>query len=131
MKKIKIGDKEYNYNCSAYTYIHYKKVFNKSIFEDIRVLQEYLIKQAIILNDLKQKFPDITDENLADQLTRLMLQDNIESFVESATRITYILIKEADENIEEYEEWLKTVPALKISDDWIVEVAEFAVDCFC
>lgn len=131
MKKIKIGDKEYNYNCSAYTYIHYKKVFNKSIFEDIRVLQEYLIKQAIILNDLKQKFPDITDENLGDQLTRLMLQDNIESFVESATRITYILIKEADENIEEYEEWLKTVPALKISDDWIVEVAEFAVDCFC
>lgn len=131
MKKIKIGDKEYNYNCSAYTYIHYKKVFNKSIFEDIRVLQEYLIKQAIILNDLKQKFPDITDENLEDQLTRLMLQDNIESFVESATRITYILIKEADENIEEYEEWLKTVPALKISDDWIVEVAEFAVDCFC
>ncbi len=131
MRKIKIGDKEYNYNCSAYTYIHFKKVFNKSIFEDIRVLQEYLIKQAIIINDLKQKLPNISEEELGNNLSRLMLQDNIESFVESATRITYILIKEADENIEEYEEWLKTIPALKISDDWIVEVAEFAVDCFC
>lgn len=130
MKTIKIGNKEYKYDCNAYTYILFKKVFNSSIFDDLRVLQEYLIKKAIILNDIKQQVPNITEEALKNSITRFMLKDNIETFVESATRITYILIKEHNE-IPKYEEWLKTVPPLKISDDWIVEVAEFAVDCFC
>lgn len=130
MKTIRIGNKEYMYDCNAYTYILFKKVFNFSIFDDIRVLQEYLVKQAIILNDIKQQVPNITEEELKSSITRFMLKDNIETFVESATRITYILIKEHNE-IPKYEEWLKTVPPLKISDDWIVEVAEFAVDCFC
>ena len=58
------------------------------------------------------------------------MEDNIEKFVESATRIVYILIKEYND-IGEYEDWLRTVPPLKINDDWIVEVAEFAVNCFC
>ena len=58
------------------------------------------------------------------------MEDNIEKFVESATRIVYILIKEYND-IDEYEDWLRTVPPLKINDDWIVEVAEFAVNCFC
>lgn len=130
MKTIKIGNKEYKYDCNAYTYILLKKTFNFSIFNDIRVLQEYLVKQAIILNDIKQQVPNITEKELKSSITRFMLKDNIETFVESATRITYILIKEHNE-IPKYEEWLKTVPPLKISDDWIVEVAEFAVDCFC
>ncbi len=130
MKTIRIGNKEYMYDCNAYTYILFKKVFNFSIFDDIRVLQEYLVKQAIILNDIKQQVPNITEEALKNSITRFMLKDNIETFVESATRITYILIKEHNE-IPKYEEWLKTVPPLKISDEWIVEVAEFAVDCFC
>ena len=130
LKTIRIGNKEYMYDCNAYTYILFKKVFNFSIFDDIRVLQEYLVKQAIILNDIKQQVPNITEEALKNSITRFMLKDNIETFVESATRITYILIKEHNE-IPKYEEWLKTVPPLKISDEWIVEVAEFAVDCFC
>lgn len=130
MKTIRIGNKEYMYDCNAYTYILFKKVFNFSIFDDIRVLQEYLVKQAIILNDIKQQVPNITEEALKNSITRFMLKDNIETFVESATRITYILIKGHNE-IPKYEEWLKTVPPLKISDEWIVEVAEFAVDCFC
>lgn len=130
MKTIRIGNKEYMYDCNAYTYILFKKVFNFSIFDDIRVLQEYLVKQAIILNDIKQQVHNITEEALKNSITRFMLKDNIETFVESATRITYILIKEHNE-IPKYEEWLKTVPPLKISDEWIVEVAEFAVDCFC
>ena len=130
MKTIRIGNKEYIYDCNAYTYILFKKVFNFSIFDDIRVLQEYLVKQAIILNDIKQQVHNITEEALKNSITRFMLKDNIETFVESATRITYILIKEHNE-IPKYEEWLKTVPPLKISDEWIVEVAEFAVDCFC
>nr|DAO48128.1 MAG TPA: hypothetical protein [Caudoviricetes sp.] len=130
MKTIKIGNKEYKYDCNAYTYILFKKVFNRSIFDDLRVLQEYLIKQAIILNDIKQKVPNITEKELESNITRLMMEDNIEKFVESATRIVYILIKEYND-IDEYEDWLRTVPPLKINDDWIVEVAEFAVNCFC
>ena len=29
------------------------------------------------------------------------------------------------------EKWLENISNFKIDDDWIVEVAEFAVDCFC
>ena len=36
-----------------------------------------------------------------------------------------------NEKIPEYEIWLKSIESLKITDDWIVEVTEFAVDCFC
>ena len=32
--------------------------------------------------------------------------------------------------IEDYENWLKSIEHFKIDDQWIVEVTEFAVDCF-
>lgn len=131
MKKIRIGDVEYNVNCTAYTTLLHKKIFNKNIFKDIRTLQEYLVKQTLKLLEIKEKFPELSEDEIKKYLNNFISEDDIGEFVESATRITYILLRTANEDIEEYEEWLKTVPALKTNDEWIVEVAEFAVDCFC
>mgnify|MGYP000866364499 CR=1 FL=1 len=131
MKKIKIGNVECNINCTAYTTLLHKKIFNKNIFKDIRNLQEYLVKQTLKLLEIKEKFPELSEDEIKKYLNNFISEDDIGEFVESATRITYILLKTANEDIEEYEEWLKTVPALKTNDEWIIEVAEFAVDCFC
>lgn len=131
MKKIKIDNVECNVNCTAYTTLLYKKIFNKNIFKDIRIIQEYLVKQTLKLLEIKEKFPELSEDEIKKYLNNFILEDDIGEFVESATRITYILLKTANEDIEEYEEWLKTVPVLKTNDEWIVEVAEFAVDCFC
>ena len=52
-------------------------------------------------------------------------------FVEAATRIAYIMIFTANKNVEEYENWLENITTIKTNDEWIVEVTEFAVNCFC
>jgi len=57
--------------------------------------------------------------------------DDIDLFAEAATRIAYIMIHTANEKVEEYEEWLRNIPSLKTNDEWIAEVTEFAVSCFC
>ena len=49
----------------------------------------------------------------------------------ASTRLAYILIYEANNNIPEYKEWLKSIKNLRTNDSWIVEVTEFAVDHFC
>ena len=32
---------------------------------------------------------------------------------------------------QEYENWLRKIKSFKIDDDWVAEVTELAVDCFC
>ena len=52
MKKITIGNKKYDIDCNAFTRFQYKKVFNKGIFADIKVLNEFSEKQNKIRKDL-------------------------------------------------------------------------------
>ena len=59
------------------------------------------------------------------------MNNHIDDFIEVITRIAYILIYSANEKVEEYENWLRKIKNLKIDDDWVAEVTELAVDCFC
>lgn len=130
MKKIVICDKEFNIDCNALTLIKFKQKFNRGIFEDINTLKLFLNQQVLALKQLKSENPDISDATLIASLSGLMM-NNMSEFIEAVTRITYILIYTANPNIEEYEDWLKNIPKIKTNDEWIVEVAEFAADCFC
>ena len=112
MKKIKICNVDYNIDANALTGIQYRKKFNRGIREDIVVLKDSLNKQLI------------------DKLSGLII-DDIDLFIEAATRIAYILIYTANPEIDEYEDWLKSIPKIKSNDEWIAEVAEVAADCFC
>ncbi len=92
------------------------------------MLQDYLIKQTVITKQVEQK-------NIS-EAERILIVSNymnkyVDDFVITITRIAWILMYTADKEIEEYEKWLKGISSFKIDDDWIVEVAEFAVDCFC
>lgn len=130
MKTIVICGKEYPIDCNALTHVKYRKLFNTDIFSDIRILQSFLTKQVLLAENLKKENPNIDDESIIASLSSLML-DDMGLFVEAATRIAYIMIYTANKKISDYEEWLESIPSLKTNDEWISEVTEYAVSCFC
>lgn len=130
MKQIEIDGNKYDIDCNALTYINFKKKFNRGIFEDLDVIQRFLAVQVLSANQLKKENPEISEAQITAQLSRIMRKD-IDEYIEAVTRITYICCYTANENVGEYEDWLKNIKRLKTTDKWIVEVTEFAVDCFC
>lgn len=130
MKKITICNKQYEIDCNALTYVKYRKMFNRGIFDDIKILQAFLTKQVLLTKELKDENPDVDDATILAILSRAML-DDMDLFVEAATRIAYIMIYTADKKISGYEEWLENISTIKTNDEWIAEVTEFAVNCFC
>lgn len=130
MKTITICDKQYNIECNAFTYIQYRRVFNRGIFEDIQVLKDYLVTQTVTSIQLKEENPKLSEIELASKLSDIMVS-KLDGFIEAVTRIAYILIYSANQNIDEYEAFLKGIKTFKIDDEWIVEVTEIAVNCFC
>lgn len=130
MKTIVIDGNEYNIECNALTYIQYKKVFNKGIFADMDIIKDYLVRQTLKANELKEKYPQMSEQEIDTQVGNYM-NNYIDDFIEVITRIAYILIYSANEKIEEYENWLRKIKSFKLDDDWVAEVTELAVDCFC
>lgn len=128
MKQIEICGKKYDIDCNAFTYVQYKSIFGTGIMKDMQFIKEYLVKQTIVSNQ-------INNENLSEseKLSRISeyMSDYIDEFVTKVTQIAWILIYTVNNKIESYEIWLKSISKFKIDDDWIVEVTEFAVDCFC
>ena len=130
MKTIVIDGNKYDIECNALTYIQYKKIFNKGIFADMDIIKDYLIRQTLKANELKEKYPQMSEQEIDTQVGNYM-NNYIDDFIEVITRIAYILIYSANEKIEEYENWLRKIKNFKIDDDWVAEVTELAVDCFC
>ena len=128
MKTITICGKEHKLECNALTYVKYKNFFKRGIIEDVQILQDYLIKQTVITKQVEEK--NITEAEKLLMVSNYMNQ-YVDDFIIAITRIAWILIYTADKDIEEYEKWLEGISNFKIDDDWIVEVAEFAVGCFC
>ena len=128
MKTITICDKEYEIDCNAFTYVKYQTFFKSGILKDMSIAETYLLKQNAYAEELNKK--DMSDE---DKLATLgdMLIDDTDEFVRIITQIAWILIYSANNKIEDYDTWLKSIKNFKIDDNWVVEVTEFAVDCFC
>lgn len=130
MKQIVIEGKSYDIDCNALTLILHNRLFKKGIIQDINVLRNYIIVQTLKVNEIKAKFPKLSDEEIDNQVATFM-NNYIDDFIEAITRITYSLMYTANDKIESYEEFLRNIKHFKINDDWIVEVTEFAVGCFC
>ena len=130
MKQIAIDGNKYDIDCNALTFVLHKRLFNKGLMQDVRILQNYLITQTIKANEIKAKFPKLTDTEIDNQVANFM-NEYIDDFIEAITRIAYTLMYTANEKLVGYEEFLRSIKNFKIDDDWIVEVTEFAVDCFC
>ena len=130
MKQIVIEGNNYEIDCNALTFILHKRLFNKGIMQDVRILQNYLITQTRKANEIKTKFPKLSDTEIDNQVANFM-NDYIDDFIEAITRIAYTLMYTANDKIKSYDDFLRSITKFKIDDDWIVEVTEFAVDCFC
>lgn len=130
MKQITINDTEYDIDCNAYTYIQYRQVFNRGFFQDIQILKDYLSLQAIETLKLKSENPEISEIEISAKVSD-KLNNKLDEFIEAITRIAYILIYTANDKIDDYKTFLTKIRKFKIDDDWIVEVTELAVDCFC
>ena len=128
MKTITICGKEVEIDCNALTYVKYKSIFKTGILKDMQFIQNYLIKQAVISNQLEDK--KMSEAEKLSKVSDYMIDDTDE-FVTKTTQLAWILIYTADNKVAEYENWLKSITDFKIDDDWIAEVAEFAVSCFC
>lgn len=128
MKTITICGKEVEINCNALTYVKYKSIFKTGILKDMQFIQNYLIKQVVVSNQLEDK--KMSEAEKLNQVSEYMIDDTDE-FVTKITQLAWILIYTADNKVADYEDWLKSITNFKIDDDWIAEVAEFAVDCFC
>ena len=130
MKSIVIEGNKYNIDCNALSLILHKRLFNRGIMKDVYVLQNFIIVQTLKANELKKKSPEMTDEQINNQASSMM-GDCIDDFIEAVTRIAYTLMYTANDKIASYEDFLRSIKNFKIDDDWIVEVTEIAVDCFC
>lgn len=128
MKTITICDKEYEIDCNAYTQVEYKSIFKSGLLKDMQIIKEYLIKQTVVANQV-----DTLKLNEAEKLSKVsdFMRDDIDDFIIKVTQMAWILMYSANDKIEDYKTWMKSMKKFKIDDDWIVEVTEFAVDCFC
>lgn len=128
MKTITICGKEVEIDCNALTYVKYKSIFKTGILKDMQFIQNYLIKQVVVSNQLEGK--KMSEAEKLNQVSEYMIDDTDE-FVTKITQLAWILIYTADNKVADYENWLKSITDFKIDDDWIAEVTEFAVSCFC
>ena len=128
MKQITICDKEFEIDCNAFTRFQYKKVFNKGIFEDIKVLNEFSEKQEKIRKELEEQ--NASEEEIQKAINNSMME-SLDDFIDVIEKIAYILIYTANPKIETFENWLKGIKKIDLSANWISEVTEIAVNSFC
>lgn len=128
MKTITICGKEYTISCNAFTRFQYKKVFGKGIFEDLKVLQNFAEKQEKIRAELTGK--KCSEEEITQAINSYMME-KFDDFLDVVEKMAYILILTADDKFESFENWLKGIEKIDMSEDWIGEVTEFAVSSFC
>lgn len=131
MKKINICGKEFDIDCNAFTYVEYRKKFKENgIFKDFETINNFTTMQVLLTGQLKEKNPEITEAELIKEISRTMIS-YMDEYIEAITRVAYICCYTANKNIGSYEDWLKGLTRVNTNDQWIVEVTELAVDCFC
>lgn len=128
MKQIEIASKIYDIDCNAFTRFQYKSIFKRGIFEDIKVLSDYSDKQEELRKKLKAE--NKTDEEIEKEIGSEMM-DDLDNFLDVIERIAYILIFTANNKVGSFEDWLKSIKKIDLSEKWVSEVTEFAVSSFC
>lgn len=107
IKKIKIGNIDYDMSSSAYTQFKYKNDTGRSLLKD--------------LTEFGKKYENISDDNM------LLNIDSLDDTMELVLRLAYVMITEADKNqVESYEDFLKKTDNYLAETDWINEVVELA-----
>lgn len=129
IKKLNIGENEYEINTNAYTRFLYKKEFGKGILEDISNIVNFGQEVDRIRTELAKE--GLKGELLNQKIgIEIMKLSSFDSYLDVVLQITYIFIKNANEKFMSFESWLKTLETINISDKWFTEVTELAVNSF-
>lgn len=104
-KELEIMGKVYEVQTSAYTPFLYKKTFKSGFLGDIQKLTNLQIEDNKVVGD-------------------------IDSFFEIILQVAYILILGANKNFMSFEEWVSTHESLDMTESWVAEVTELAVNSF-
>ena len=130
MKKIIIiKDKHYTIECNALSYILYKKIFNKDILQDIQIIQNYVIEQALKTEEIKEQFHNISQDKLIKKVANHM-KEYADDFALAIMRITYTLICTYNDVFVDFETFLRSVKEINIEDNWVADVIEIVIDSF-
>ena len=125
IKKIKIGEVEYEINSNAYTRFLYKKIFGKGIMEDIKVISDF----AMAVQEEQDKLKDLSPAEREQKLALFIMQ-NMDNYIDVILQLTYTFIKCANENFMSFEDWLKTLDRINPNESWVTEVTELSVSSF-
>ncbi len=128
MKEIEIDGKKYEINCTAYTRFQYKKIFGVGIFEDINTLNNF--NSSFEKERVRLRNEGKTDEEIQQSIDSILL-DKLDDFIDAVERIAYIEIYTANPQIGSFDNWLRSINQISLSDKWIAEVTEYAVNSFC
>ena len=127
MKTITINEKEYQIQCNAFTRFNYKKIFNAGIFEDIQRINTFNIEQEEKRIALEKEGK--SKEQIDKEINNLML-GRLDDILDAIQKIAYIEIYTANNKIGSFEEWLGSIEKINLSEPWIAEVTEYAVNSF-
>lgn len=128
MKEIEIDGKIYKINCTAFTRFQYKKIFGVGIFEDINKINNF---NTLSLSKREELEKEGKSEQEINTTIQSMMMKNLDDFMDVLQRIAYIEIYTANPEIGTFENWLSGINQISLSDPWIAEVTEFAVNSFC
>ena len=127
MKTITINEKEYQIQCNALTRFNYKKIFNTGIFEDIQRINTFNIEQEEKRIALEKEGK--SKEQIDKEINNLML-GRLDDILDAIQKIAYIEIYTANNKVGSFEEWLGSIEKINLSEPWIAEVTEYAVNSF-
>lgn len=114
IKNVKIGKEEYTLKSSAFTIFAYKDQTGRDLLSDI--------------NAINIKYSEIA--NLSEQEQNNIWMNEITSIIEHTLKIAHIMIKEANSNFKDYNDWLKDLEELLENPNWIMEVLEVGIAPF-
>lgn len=125
MKKITISGNEYDIDCNAYTRFLYKKTFGNGIFKDLKKITEFLEMQ----NKKRQELEGHSEEEIATEINKVIL-DNFDDFLDVLLQIAYILVLTGNPQTGSFDNWIRKIEKVDISEPWVSEVTELAVSSF-
>lgn len=128
MKTITINGKEYEIQCNALTRFNYKKIFGTGIFEDIQRINNFNLEQENKKAELEKQ--GIAKKQIEKEINNMML-GKLDDILDAIQKIAYIEIQTANPKIESFEAWLSSIEKINLSEPWIAEVTEYAVNSFC
>lgn len=118
MRTITINNSEIKIACNALTYIYYRKIFDKNIFDDIDTVRDFLVLQISSDNS------NIENETLETITLKL------NTYIEALNRLTYVAIYTNNQDIEDYTKWIERNQILEQENNCIATIIEEIVDCF-